>query len=99
MGNFEDWRKIVDTDIDAKYIKKCYLCSYELQKGDPYKWVVSNTNNNTFINPNNGKTYAVSNFIICEACNWGTKEELVQRYIDMHTELYTKFWWAMENIE
>ena len=96
---FESWHKVGNTDIDRKYIKRCYLCSNEFQIGDSYRWVASNTKNTTFINPNNGKTYAVGNFLICEACDWGTKEEMVQRYVDMNIELYTKFWWSLSEDE
>ena len=96
MGTFEDWRKVDNDDVDKKFATTCYLCSYDFKIGDPYRWVASNTKNSHFIHPKNGKTYGVGNFIICEACDWGSKEDKVQRFVDMYIELYTKFWWAVE---
>ena len=64
---------------------RCKLCGHKFVPGDKWRWVYGR-----------GKTL---NFMICEKCDVGSNEEIIERMIAMIKESKVRFWWLYTEIE
>ena len=71
---------------------RCYLCGHKFIVGDQWRWVCGGTK--TFISSLDGKTYGVSNLMVCKKCD-DTNEEVLNKWQAAYEELNTRFWWAI----
>lgn len=82
-----DCKQHIVTKEDIYKSFRCHLCGHKFCVGENYRWVYAN--GRTF--ELEGKKYGVCNFFTCETCDG---KDVIDRMIDMHKELYTRFWWV-----
>lgn len=71
---------------------RCYLCGHKFRVGDWWRWVCSG--DRCWVDPNNYKKWGLSNLMVCKACD-GTNDEVLDKWVIAHIELYTRFWWSI----
>ena len=76
----EDLKRSWSGGKDGKYFR-CYLCGHRFKEGDIVRWQYTNDTPGAGGNP-----------FVCVKCD-GTREEIIEKWKQMHIEVRQKFWW------
>ena len=92
--SFTDQQQRVATEKDCKArwsglpdgkAFRCKQCGHKFIPGDKWRWIYGQ-----------GKTV---NFMICEKCDKGSNEEIIEKMIALIKESKERFWWLYAEIE